>query len=256
MLLAGKKALVIGVANQQSLAWGVASAFYNQGARLGITFLNDAYRKRSEPLTAPLKPDFFVQFDANENSHYEQLRKTVQDSWGSLDVLVHSIAFASTEELRNRRFIETSSEGFRVATHVSCYSLIALCNSLHDLFVTEGSVIAMTYEGSQRVVPNYKVMGVAKAALESSVRYLAEDLGSEKRVRVNAISSGPIRTFASSAIPGIRDLIRNNEERCPLRSALTIEDVGGVAVFLASPLSRMVTGQVIFVDGGDVIKKL
>jgi len=247
-LLKGKKALILGVANDMSIAWGITKAFKEHGANVALTYLNDGLKKRVEPLAQQVGADFLCEMDATQDDHYGNLRKTVEEKWGKFDILVHSLAFADRNDLK-ADFSDTSRDGFKLACDVSAFSLIGLCHHLKDLMNPEGSVMAMTYHGSQQVLRGYNVMGVAKAALEASSRYLAEDLG-RKQLRVNCISAGPIRTLASSAVPGLRDVFKMVEEKAPLHRNVTQDDVAGMAVYLASDLSRGVTGQVLYVDSG------
>lgn len=247
-LLEGKKALILGVANEMSIAWGITKAFKEHGAQVALTYLNDGLKKRVEPLADQVGADFLCEMDATNDEHYTQLRKTVEEKWGKFDILVHSLAFADRNDLK-ADFSDTSREGFKLACDVSAFSLVGLCHHLKDIMNPEGSVMAMTYHGSQQVLRGYNVMGVAKAALEASSRYLSEDLG-RKQLRVNCISAGPIRTLASSAVPGLRDVFKMVEEKAPLHRNVTQDDVAGMAVYLASDLSRGVTGQTLYVDSG------
>jgi enoyl-[acyl-carrier protein] reductase I len=247
-LLAGKKALILGVANERSIAWGITKAFKEQGARIALTYMNDAIHKRVEPLAQEVGADFITQMDVTQDDHYPQLRKTLEEKWGNFDILVHSLAFADKEDLA-RPFVQTSRKGFLMACDISAYSLVGLCQHLEPLLNPQSSVMAMTYYGSQKVVTNYNVMGVAKAALEASARYLADDLG-PKGIKVNCISAGPIKTLAASGISGFRGLLGQVEEKAPLRKNVSQDDVAGSAVYLASSLSHGVTGQVIYVDAG------
>lgn len=247
-LLQGKKALILGVANEMSIAWGITKAFKEHGAQVALTYLNDGLKKRVEPLADQVGADFLCEMDATNDDHYSQLRKTVEEKWGKFDILVHSLAFADRNDLK-ADFSDTSREGFKLACDVSAFSLVGLCHHLKDIMNPEGSVMAMTYHGSQQVLRGYNVMGVAKAALEASSRYLSEDLG-RKQLRVNCISAGPIRTLASSAVPGLRDVFKMVEEKAPLHRNVTQDDVAGMAVYLASDLSRGVTGQTLYVDSG------
>ena len=247
-LLEGKKALILGVANERSLAWGITRAFKEQGAQVALTYVNEAIHKRVLPLSQEIKADFITEMDVTNDSHYEQLKQTIQKEWQNFDILVHSLAFADKDDL-GRPFVHTSREGFRLACDVSAFSLVGLCNSLESLMNPGGSIMCMTYYGSQKVVKNYNVMGVAKAALEASARYLAEDLGG-KGIRVNCISAGPVKTLAASGVTGLRGLLSQVEEKAPLKQNISSEDVGGTAVYLASSLSQRVTGQVLYVDSG------
>lgn len=248
MLLKNKKALIFGVANNRSIAYGIAAAFKEQGAALAFNYPGDAIKKRVDPLAEELGAEFSFQCDVTSDAEITAAAALVKERWGSVDILVHSVAYAQREDLQ-RRYIETSREGFHVAMDVSAYSLPALCHAFEDQFNPGGSVLAMTYYGSEKVITNYNVMGVAKAALEASVRYLSMDLGM-KNVRVNAISAGPIKTLAASGIHDMRIILSHMETHAPLKRNVTIEDVGGTAVYLASHLSGAVTGEVLHVDSG------
>lgn len=248
MLLAGKKALIMGLANNKSIAYGVAEAFRAQGARLAFNYVGEAIKKRVEPLSDELGGEFTFHCDVCDDAQIAAAADLVRDRWGGLDILVHSIAFANRDDLQGR-FIDTSREGFRLALDVSAYSLTGLCRAFEPLFSEGSSVLTMTYHGSQQVIPGYNVMGVAKAALEASVRYLALDLG-EKGVRINAVSAGPIKTLAASAVSSLKHIFTHIEEHSPLRRNVTTSDVGGAAAFLASDLAGAVTGHVLYVDSG------
>lgn len=247
-LLAGKKALILGVANEMSIAWGISKAFKDQGASVALTYLNENLQKRVDPLAKEISADFTCEMDVTNDAHYAELKKTIDQKWGKFDILIHSLAFADKSDLKGR-FLETSREGFKMACDISAFSLIGLCNVLKDNFNDDASVIAMTYHGSVKVLKGYNVMGVAKAALEASTRYLADDMG-PSNIRVNCISAGPIRTLAASGVPGLKDFLKVIEEKAPLRKNVTQDDVGGTAVYLASNLSHGVTGQVLYVDSG------
>ena len=247
-LLEGKKALILGVANEMSIAWGIARAFKEQGASIGMSYLNEALQKRVQPLADQVGADFTVEVDVTNDAHYGSLAEKVKKEWGTFDILIHSLAFADRNDLKGR-FADTSREGFKMACDISAFSLVGLCHSLKPLMNENASVIAMTYHGSQKVVAGYNVMGVAKAALEASARYLADDMGQDK-IRVNCISAGPIRTLAASGVPGLRKIFEVVEEKAPMRQNVTTEDVGGSAVYLASDLAKGVTGQIIYVDSG------
>jgi enoyl-[acyl-carrier protein] reductase I len=247
-LLTGKKALILGVANDMSIAWGIAKALKAEGAQVALSYLNENLQKRVDPLAAEVGADFTFEMDVTNNDHYDRVKKTVEEKWGKFDILVHSLAFGDKTDLKGR-FVETSREGFKMACDISAFSLIGLCNALKDNMNDDASVIAMTYHGSTKVLKGYNVMGVAKAALEASARYLADDLGPQN-IRVNCISAGPIRTLAASAVPGLKDFLKVIEEKAPMRKNVTQEDVGGTAVYLSSRLSTGVTGQVIYVDSG------
>jgi len=248
VLLAGKKALILGLANDRSIAWGIAKKLKEQGASIGLSYLNDALKKRVEPLSKEIGADFIFEMDVTVDDHYQAMVETVKKEWGNFDILVHSLAFADRNDLSGR-FVETSRAGFKMACDISAFSLIGLCESLAPLMNEGGSVMAMTYHGSQKVVMNYNVMGVAKAALEASMRYLADDLGPQG-IKVNAISAGPVKTLAASGISGFRSILSTVEEKAPLRKNITPSDVGGTAVYLASDLSSGVTGQILYVDSG------
>lgn len=250
-LLTGKKALIVGVANDHSIAWGIAQALHREGAELGFTYLGEQLERRVRPLAESVGSSLIVPCDLGSDDEIAAAMDQVRESFGQLDILVHSAAFAKTDELRGS-YLNTSREGFRLALDISAYSLTALVKAADPIFSSNASVLTMTYHGSQQVVPNYNVQGVAKAALEASVRYLAADLG-PRGIRVNAISAGPIRTLAASAISGIRDMIKAQEEITPLRRKVTIDDVGNTAVWLCSDLGSGVTGQIVYVDAGGSI---
>ena len=248
MLLAGKRALILGLANNKSIAHGVAETFKAQGARLAFNYVGDAIKKRVEPLSEELGGEFTFQCDVCDDAQIQAAADLVREKWGGVDIIVHSIAFANREDLQNR-FIETSREGFKLAMDVSAYSLTGICRAFEPLMESGASVLTMTYNGSQRVIPGYNVMGVAKAALEASVRYLAVDLGA-KGVRVNAISAGPIKTLAASAVSSLKHIFTHIEDIAPLHRNVTTSDVGGAAAFLASDLANAVTGHILYVDSG------
>jgi len=252
--LAGKKALVTGIANNRSIAWGIAQQLHTAGAEIGITYLPDdkgkAERKIAE-LTEPLNPSLFVPCNVQNDEQLEATFQTVKDKWGSLDILIHCLAFAGKEELTGD-FSKTSRAGFSQALEISTYSLSQMASFAKPLMTNGGSIVTLTYLGGVRVVPNYNVMGIAKAGLEMTVRYLAAELGKEN-IRVNAISAGPIRTLASSAIGGILDMIHHVEEIAPLGRTVTQTEVGNATAFLCSDLSSGITGQVLYVDAGYAI---
>ena len=248
MLLQGKKALILGLANNRSIAYGIAAALKAQGARLAFNYVGDAIKKRVEPLSEELGGEFTFQCDVCDDAQINEAAAVVKEKWGDLDILVHSVAFANREDLSGR-FVDTSRDGFKLALEVSAYSLTALCRAFEPLLAENASVLSMTYHGSTQVIPGYNVMGVAKAALEASVRYLAYDLG-PKGVRVNAISAGPIKTLAASAVSSMKDLCSIVDRNAPLHRNVTTGDVGGTALYLASDLAHAVTGQVVYVDSG------
>ncbi len=248
MLLQGKKALIMGLANNRSIAYGIASSLKAQGARLAFNYVGDAIKKRVMPLSEELGGEFTFQCDVCDDAQIQAAADLVNNKWGDLDILVHSVAFANREDLAGR-FVDTSRDGFRLALEVSAYSLTGLCRAFEPLLHDGSSVITMTYHGSTKIIPGYNVMGVAKAALEASVRYLAYDLG-PKGVRVNALSAGPIKTLAASAVSSLKDIFNHLETHAPLHRNVSTADVGGAAVFLASELSHAITGEVIYVDSG------
>jgi len=247
-LLAGKKVLILGVANERSIAWGITKAMKAQGASVALTFLNDQLKKRVVPLSEEVGADWIHEMDVTNDGHYESLKNKVESEWGKFDVLVHSLAFANKDDLHGD-FSDTSREGFKLACDISAFSLVGLCHHLKSLMNENGSVISMTYYGSQKVLDGYNVMGVAKAALEASSRYLAYDLG-KAGIRVNCISAGPIKTLAASGVKSLRKSFELVEENAPLRKNVSQDDVGGTAVYLASDLSSGVSGQIIYVDAG------
>jgi enoyl-[acyl-carrier protein] reductase I len=248
MLLEGKKALVFGVVNERSIAYGIAKALKAHGAHLALSYAAEPIKKRIEPIAEELGADFILQCNVSDDAEIASAAERVRREWGLVDVLVHSIAYANREDLRGR-FIDTSREGFGLALDVSAFSLVALCRAFEELFSPGASVMAMSYYGSGKVVANYNAMGVAKAALEACVRYLAVDLGA-RGVRVNCISPGPVKTLAASAISGFSSILETIEQRAPLKRNITPDDVGGCALYLASNLSSAVTGATIFVDSG------
>ncbi len=248
MLLEGKKALILGLANNRSIAWGIASCLKAQGARLAFNYVGEAIKKRVEPLSAELGGEFTFQCDVCDDGQIADAANLVREKWGTLDILIHSVAFANREDLGGR-FIDTSRKGFQLALDVSAYSLTGICRAFEPIFNDGASVITMTYLGSAKIIPGYNVMGVAKAALEASVRYLAYDLG-PRGIRVNALSAGPIKTLAASAVSSLKDIFTHVEAHSPLKRNVSAMDVGGAAVFLASELSRSVTGEIIYVDSG------
>ena len=247
-LLAGKTALIFGVANDHSIAWGIAKAMHEQGARLGFSYAVESLERRVRPLAESIGSTFVEPCDVSDDSQIEDVFEKAADAFGTVDTLVHAIAFAGREEL-SRPYSETSREGFRVAMDISVYSFTALAHAATPLMKNGGSMITLTYYGAQKVTTNYNVMGVAKAALEASVRYLAADLG-PRGIRVNAISAGPVRTLSAAGVSGFKRLYRQFADMAPLRRNITPEDVGGAAVWLASDLAQAVTGETVFVDSG------
>ena len=247
-LLAGKKTLIFGVANDHSIAWGIAQALHAQGAEVGFSSIEALIDRRVRPLAESIGATFVEPCDVQRDEDIERVFTRWRAEQGSFDVLVHALAFARREDL-DGRFVDTSRDGFSLALDVSAYSLVALARAAAPLMTDGGSIITLTYYGANKVVANYNVMGVAKAALEASVRYLAADLG-PVGIRVNAISAGPIRTLAASGIAGFRTMYGKFRDVTPLRRNVTIDDVGGAAVYLASDLSETVTGEVLYVDSG------
>jgi len=244
----GKRGLIMGVANERSIAWGIAKAMAAEGAELAFTYQGEAFGKRVAPLAQSLGSDILVDADVNDDASLDLAFQTLKDRWGSLDFVVHAIAFSDKNELTGR-FINTSRENFKNSLCISCYSLIEVARRAAPMMHEGGTILTLTYQGSNRVTPYYNVMGVAKAALESSVRYLANDLGPEG-IRVNAISPGPMKTLAGAAIGGARKTFRQTEANSPLRSNATLEAIGGTAVYLASEYGACTTGEIITVDGG------
>ncbi|MCL4819782.1 MAG: enoyl-ACP reductase [Vicinamibacteria bacterium] len=250
MLLEGKRGLILGVANKRSIAWGIAQSVAREGAQLALTYQGDRLRENVEELAQNLDRPLLLPCDVTRDEDLDALGDSLRKEWGGLDFVVHSVAFALREEL-DGEFANTSREGYRIAQDISSYSLTALCRRTVPLMQERGggSVVALSYLGGERVVPHYNVMGVAKAALEMSVRYLASDLG-PKGIRVNAISAGPIKTLAASGVHGLSKMLEYHRTHAPLRKNTEQAEVGDTALYLVSPLSRGVTGEVIHVDGG------
>ena len=247
-LLEGKKGLIFGVANQKSIAWGISQRCHAEGAELGFTYLGDALKKRVLPLAESVSSNLVLNCDVQSDEDLDLVFANVADTWGKIDFIVHSVAYAPAEDLKGS-FVETSREGFRTALDVSAYSLVGIAQRARSLMKEGSSILTLSYLGAQRVVTNYRVMGVAKAALEASVRELSADLGPDG-IRVNAISAGPIKTLAASGIPGFRDLLNTFENRAPLRRLTTTEDIGSSSLYFLSELSAAVTGEVQYVDCG------
>ncbi len=248
MELTGKKALIFGVANDHSIAWGIAKAFHAAGAEIGFSYAVPTLEKRVRPLAESLGSDFIEECDVTSDAAIDATFAKAKERFGTIDILVHAIAFANREDLAGR-FVDTSRDGFLVAHNISVYSLLVLSRAVMPLMPEGGSILTLTYYGAEKVVPKYNVMGVAKAALEATVRYLANDLGPQG-IRVNAISAGPIRTLAASGISGFRDYQRSFAGVAPLRRNVTIDDVGASATFLGSDGARAITGEVLYVDSG------
>jgi enoyl-[acyl-carrier protein] reductase I len=247
-LMEGKRGLILGVANNRSIAWGIAKACAAQGAKLALTYQGDALKKRVEPLAQELGADVAGHCDVTDPASLDAVFDAVKKKWGGLDFLVHAIAFSDKDELTGR-YVETSRENFQRTMDISVYSFTALAKHAEPLMEKGGSLLTLTYYGAEKVMPHYNVMGVAKAALEASVRYLAVDLGG-KGIRVNAVSAGPIKTLAASGIGDFRYILRWNEYNAPLKRSVTIEEVGDAGLYFLSDLSRGVTGEVHHVDSG------
>ncbi len=247
-LMDGKTALIFGVANQRSIAWGITEALRREGATIALTYAMESLKRRVMPLAESVGATFVEQCDVTKDDELDAVFAKAKQQFGKIDVLVHAVAFANKEDLEGR-FYTTSRAGFHLAMDISCYSLTAMAQRAVDVMPDGGSIMALTYYGSEKVMPHYNVMGVAKAALEASVRYLANDLG-EKNIRVNAISAGAIKTLAAAGIAGFRDMLHFSEQAAPLRRLVTIEDVGNTALWLASDFSSAITGEVIYVDAG------
>ncbi len=247
-LLTGKTALIFGVANDHSIAWGIAQAFAREGATLGFSYAGEALAKRVKPLAESVGSTFVEPCDVGNDGEIAAVFEKVKAAFGQIDILVHAVAFANRDELTGP-YYNTSREGFRLALDVSCYSFTALARAAAPLMKPGGALITLTYYGAVKAVPSYNVMGVAKAALEASVRYLAVDLGPQN-IRVNAISAGPIRTLAAAGVTGFKSMHSEFKNIAPLRRNVTIEDVGNAALYLCSDLAAGVTGEVHYVDSG------
>jgi enoyl-[acyl-carrier protein] reductase I len=247
-LMAGKRGLIMGVANNRSIAWGIAKALADQGAELALTYQGDAFRKRVEPLAAELGAHVAGDCDVTDMASVDAVFDGLKERWGKLDFLVHAIAFSDKGEL-DGRYIETSRENFQRTMDISVYSFTAVAQRAEPLMADGGAMLTLTYYGAEKVMPHYNVMGVAKAALEASVRYLAVDLGA-KGIRVNAISAGPIKTLAASGIGDFRYILKWNEYNAPLKRTVSIEEVGSSGLYLLSDLSKGVTGEIHHVDSG------
>ncbi len=248
-LLKGKKGMIFGVANDRSIAWGIAQALHEEGAELAFTYAGEILEKRVRPLAEGIGSKIILPCDVTKDEEIDQVFQTLRQEWGGLDILVHAIAYANKEDLSNP-YVETSRQGFHLALDISSYSFVAL--SRHAAALMEGrkgAILTMTYMGSEKVIPNYNVMGVAKAALEASVKYLAYDLG-PKGIRVNAISAGPIRTLAAAGITGFKDMHHYVSERAPLKRNIDQNEVASTALYLLSEMSSAVTGEVVHVDAG------
>jgi enoyl-[acyl-carrier protein] reductase I len=247
-LLAGKRGLIMGVANDRSIAWGVAKAAHVHGAELAFTFQGEALEKRVRPLAASVGSTLVLPCDVTDDASMDAVFESVAKKWGTIDFLVHAIAYSDKNQLKGR-YVDTTADNFAMSLNISCFSFTALAQRAEKLMPNGGSLITMSYYGAEKVVPHYNVMGVAKAALEASVRYLAKDLG-KQNIRVNAISAGPIKTLAAAGIGDFRYILKWNEYNSPLRRNVTIDDVGNAGVYLISDLSSGVTGEIHHVDSG------
>ncbi|PPR45788.1 MAG: Enoyl-[acyl-carrier-protein] reductase [NADH] FabI [Alphaproteobacteria bacterium MarineAlpha5_Bin8] len=248
MLMKSKKGLIMGVANERSIAWGIAKSISNNGGELAFTYQGEALKKRVEPLAKSLNSNLIIPCDVNDHTSMKNTFETLYKEWGEIDFLVHAIGFSDKDELRGK-YVDTSLENFNQTMLVSCYSFTEACRLAKPLMKNGGSIITLTYYGSEQVMPHYNVMGVAKAALESSVRYLASDLGDSK-IRVNAISAGPIKTLAASGIGDFRFILKWNELNSPLKRNVNQEDIGNASLYLLSDLGSAVTGEIQHVDCG------
>ncbi|MCZ6589030.1 MAG: SDR family oxidoreductase [Alphaproteobacteria bacterium] len=246
--MAGKRGLIMGVANDHSIAWGIARAAAAQGAELAFTYQSDSFAKRVAPLAESVGAAVLVECDVADTDSLDRTFAAVADAWGELDFVVHAIAYSDREELKGR-YVDTSQDNFLNTMNISCYSFTAVAQRAAQLMKDGGAIVTLTYHGAQQVMPNYNVMGVAKAALEASVRYLAADLGPDG-IRVNAISAGPMRTLAGSAVGSARQVYNYNRDVAPLRRNVVLDDVGGAGLYLLSDLSGAVTGEVHYVDCG------
>ncbi len=247
-LVDGKVALIFGVANKNSIAWGITKALHDEGATIALSYAGEVMEKRVMPLAAEIGCDFVEECDVSSDEALDKVFAKVAERYGKLDVLVHSVAFARGEDLGGR-FTSISREGFKLALDISAYSLIAMAKRAEPLMPNGGSIMCLTYYAAEKVMPKYNVMAVAKAALENITRYLAADMG-PKRIRVNAISAGPIKTLAAMGVPGFRTMFKSFEKAAPMRETVSQDDVGQAALWLASDMSRMVTGEILHVDGG------
>ena len=247
-LMAGKRGLIMGVANDKSLAWGISKYLHAQGADLAFTFQGEALEKRVRPLAASVGSSIIEPCDVTDTASMDNVFSVLKSKWGSMDFLVHAIAYSDKNELKGK-YVDTSLDNFLMSMNISCYSFTALARRASRLMTNGGSLVTLTYYGAEKVVPHYNVMGVAKAALETSVQYLAVDLGAQN-IRVNAISAGPVKTLAASGIGDFRYILKWNEYNAPLKRNTTIEDVGGAAVYLLSELGQGTTGEVLHVDSG------
>lgn len=247
-LMDGKVALIFGLANKNSIAWGITKRLHEEGATIALSYAGEMLEKRVFPLAQEIGCDFVEQCDVTKDEELDAVFEKVRAKYGRIDTLVHCVAFANREDLGGR-FVDVSRDGFKLALDISAFSLIAMAKRAEPLMTEGGSIMSLTYYASEKVMPKYHVMAVAKSALETITRYLANDLG-PKGIRVNAISAGPIKTLAAAGVPGFRLMLKYSEKASPLRSLVTQEDVGNAALFLASDMGRMVTGEILYVDAG------
>lgn len=247
-LMKGKRGLIMGVANAHSIAWGITEALHQAGAELAFTYQGEAFKKRVMPLVEPLNPAAVLDCDVTDPASIDATFAELEKVWGHLDFVVHAIAYSDKEQLKGR-YVDTTADNFAMSMNISCFSFTAIAQRAEKLMKNGGSMVTLTYYGAEKVMPHYNVMGVAKAALEASVRYLAEDLG-KQNIRVNAISAGPIKTLAASGIGDFRLILKWNEFNAPLRRTVTTEEVGKTALFLLSDLGSAVTGECVHVDAG------
>ena len=247
-LMKGKRGLIMGVANERSIAWGIAQSLHEAGAELAFTYQGDTFKKRVTPLVEPMKPAAVVDCDVTDPASLDALFEAIGKVWDGLDFVVHAVAFSDKEQLKGR-YVETTAENFAMTMNISCFSFTAVAQRAEKLMKNGGSLVTLTYYGAEKVMPHYNVMGVAKAALEASVRYLAEDLG-KQAIRVNSISAGPIKTLAASGIGDFRYIHKWNEYNAPLRRTVSQAEVGSAALFLLSDLGKAVTGECLHVDAG------
>ena len=247
-LMTGKRGLIMGVANNRSIAWGIAQRLSEHGTELAFTFQGEALERRVRPLADSLGSTLVLECDVTRPEQLDATFAALEKAWGSIDFVVHAIAYSDKDQLKGR-YVDTTAENFAMTMNISCFSFTAVCQRAEKLMPNGGSLLTLTYYGAEKVLPHYNVMGVAKAALEASVRYMAKDLG-EKNIRVNAISAGPIKTLAASGIGDFRYILKWNEYHSPLRRNVTIEEVGGSGLYLLSDLSSGVTGEIHYVDSG------
>lgn len=247
-LMDGKNVLIFGLANKNSIAWGITKALHREGANIGISFAGEALKKRVYPLAEEIGCDFVVECDVTSDEQIDATFEQVKERFGTIDALVHSIGFSKREDM-DGRFIDISRDGFKLTLDISAYSLIALARRAEPLMPNGGSILSLTYYASEKVMPRYHAMAVAKAALETITRYLSADLGPQG-IRVNAISAGPIKTLAASGVPGFRLMLKYSEKAAPLRKLVSQDDIGNAALFLASDLGSSITGEVMHVDAG------